>query len=90
MKNLFCEIKTPKQIYTVCYQNPNEGNLGEVIYITLKADSEEDAINRALRNDEFTDYILLKYFDKKYMTAYKPTGGYIINEVKFYKGQPRA
>lgn len=83
-------FETLNPVYRVCYENPLVGNRGECVYITLEAENEDDAKIKAMNNEEFTKYIWGKYFDKKYLKAYKPTGLYIIGKVEYYEGDPRA
>jgi hypothetical protein len=86
MEKLF---ETLIPVYTVCYENPLVGNKGESVYITLEAEDENDAKIKAMNNDEFTSYIQGKYFNRKYLKAYKPTDLYVIGQVKYYEGDPR-
>lgn len=76
-------------VYTVSYINPLVGDKGEALYLTLEANSEEQAKELAMQNQEFTGHIFMKYYDKKYLTAYKAKGNYVIGKVDYYSGDPR-
>jgi len=83
-------FETLNPVYRVVYKNPIVGNRGESVYITLEANNEEQAKEKAMQNKEFTGYIFMKYFDGKYLKAYKPTGLYVIGKVEYFEGDPRA
>jgi len=76
-------------VYRVCYINPLVGNKGESVWVTLEAENEDDAKIKAMNIEEFTKHIWKKYYDQKYLTAYKPTGLYVIGKVEYYEGDPR-
>jgi len=80
---------TLNPVYRVVYQNPLVGNKGEAVYITLEAENEDMAKDKAMKNKEFSGYIFMKYFDKKFLKAYKPIGNYVIGKVEYYEGDPR-
>jgi hypothetical protein len=80
---------TLNPVYTVRYVNPYVGDKGEAVYITLEANEEEEAKDKAMLNKEFTKHIFMKYYDRKYLTAYKPSGNYVINKVQYFSGDPR-
>ena len=64
-------------VFQVRYENPDS-----VIRITLEAETEEEAKNKALQNEEFTKHIIKDKYDEKYLYAYKPDGLYVINKVE--------
>lgn len=76
-------------VYRVCYSNPQVGYKGEAVYITIEAENEDDAKIKAMNNDEFTKHIVGKYYDRKYLEAYKPNGLYVIGKVEYFQGDPR-
>jgi hypothetical protein len=80
---------TLNPVYTVRYMNHLVGDKGEAVYITLEANSEEEAKDKAMANKEFTKYIFMKYYDRKYLTAYKPQGNYVIGKIQYFEGDPR-
>lgn len=81
------EILVP--VFTVSYINPLVGDKGEALYITLEANSREQAIQLAMKNEEFTKHIYMKYFDEKYLNTFIPAGNYVIGKVDYYSGDPR-
>lgn len=73
-------------VYTVRYENPNSGG---VIYITLCAKDETEAINKAMHNKEFYSHIQLQYFKKEYFNVYKALGNYVIGKVICTDSEPK-
>ena len=73
-------------VYDVKYANPVHGWKGESVSIILEADNEQAAIDKAIKNEEFINYIDMKHFDKNYITVHKPIGNYVIGKVNHYKG----
>ena len=95
---LFTDPKTKKAqklfdvlnpVYTVCYKNHEVGDKGEAVYVTLEANTEEHAKELAMLNKEFTKNIYMKYYNKKYLSAYRAIGNYVIGKVNYYDGDPR-
>ena len=82
-------FETLNPVYTVKYENPTTGE-GEYVKITLEADNEEEAKNKAMKNKEFVDHIFMKYYDNNYLQAYKPIGIYVIGKMEYYEGDPRS
>jgi len=80
---------TLNPVYTVRYINPTCGYKGEALYLTVEANSEEEAKDLAMENKKFVGHIYMKYYDKKYLDAYKPIGNYVIGRVDYYEGDPR-
>lgn len=78
-----------KPVWTVCYRNHEVGWKGEAVYITLEAHSNEHAKHEAMLNREFTKHIEMKYYNKKCLKAYKPSGNYVIGKVDYYEGDER-
>jgi hypothetical protein len=78
-------------VFIVCCRNDNvvEGYKGCAVYITVQADNEEKAMLTALANPEFTKHIRMKDFTMKYLSAYKPSGNYVIGKVSYYEGDKR-
>jgi len=77
------------KVYTVCYRNHEVGDKGEALYITLEANDEPDAVNKAMANKEFTKHIYMKYFNIKCMNVYEPKGNYVIGKIEYFEGDPR-
>jgi hypothetical protein len=73
-------------VYTVRYENPDRGG---VIYITLCAKDKTEAINNAMHNKEFYDYIPLQYFKREYFNVYKALGNYVIGKVTCTDSEPK-
>jgi hypothetical protein len=80
---------TLNPVYKVRYENPLVGDKGEAVYITLEANNEEEAKDKAMLNKEFTKHIFMKYYDRKYLQAYKPIGNYVIGKIEYFSGDPR-
>lgn len=76
-------------IWRVRYENPLVGYKGEAVYITLVANSEEEAKERAMKNEKFVGHIFMKYFEEKYLDAYQVKTDYQINYVQYFEGDPR-
>ena len=72
---------TLNPVYQVKYENPDS-----VILITLEAETEEEAKNKALKNEEFNKYIIKEEYNEKYLYAYKPNGLYVIGKVEHITG----
>jgi hypothetical protein len=83
-------FETLNPVYEVKYENIDTGDYGEAVYVVLEADNEEDAKDKAMENNEFAKHIVMKYYDRRYLDAYKPTGLYIIGKVRYFEGDPRA
>ena len=77
------------KVYTVCYSNHEVGYKGEALYITLEAETEEQAKDKAMQNEEFLKHIEMGFYKRKYLSAYQPKGNYVIGKVKYYEGDPR-
>lgn len=77
------------KVYTVRYSNHEVGWKGEALYITIEAENEELAKDKAMQNIEFTKHIEMKYFKRKCLQAYQPKGNYVIGRVEYYEGDPR-
>lgn len=73
-------------VYNVKYTSPDHEWKGETVNIVLEADNEQDAIDKAMKNQEFINYIDMNHFDKKYFSAHKPVGNYVIGKVNHFKG----
>jgi hypothetical protein len=73
-------------VYDVKYANPVHGWEGETVNIIIDADNEQEAISKALKNQEFIGYIDMKHFNKNYITVHKPIGNYVIGKVNHFKG----
>src|ERR1035437_3057224 len=73
-------------VYTVRYENPNSGG---VIYITLCAKDETEAISKAMDNYEFKSHIDKQYYDKSYFNSYKALGNYVIGKVICEDSEPK-
>ena len=87
-QKLFCEeVLVPT--WTVRYEDPNTGNKGEALYMTVSAKSEDEAKTQALACSGFNQHILPQHFEKRYLTAYKARGNYVIGEVQYFEGDPR-
>lgn len=69
-------------VYTVRYEMPE----GKMVYITLEAQNEEEAKDKAMVNPKFIEHIPIKDFDREYLTAYKPSGLYVIGRVEYFEG----
>jgi hypothetical protein len=80
-----------KEIWTVCYENSIVGYKGEALYYTCKALTDKDAINQAMRCEEFFSKIYMKHFDFKYFKAFKPQYPQKdeIGKVQYFEGDPR-
>ena len=79
-------------VFTVCCTNDNivNGDKGCGVYINVSAENEELAKNLAMANEEFMSHIYKPdEFDKKYLSAFKPTGNYVIGKVEYFEGDPR-
>lgn len=83
---LFEEL-TP--VWTVCYKNHEVGWKGEAVYITLEAENEAMAKDLAMESKTFTKYIQMKYYKRKYLSAYPAIGNYVIGKVEYYEGDER-
>ena len=75
--------------WTVRYQDPNAGNKGEAIYMTLSAKDEQEAKTLALACTEFSKHITPDFYNAKHLIAYKALGNYKIGEVQHFEGDPR-
>ena len=73
-------------VYTVRYENPYNGG---VIYITLCAKDETEAINKAMHNKEFYNHMQIQSFKKEYFNVNKALGNYVINNVIYFEGDER-
>ena len=77
-------------VYTVrCGETITIGDKGCAVFIHVGAITKEEAIDKAIKNKEFTSHIRMKDFDKKYLTVYQPTGNYVIGKVLYYEGDER-
>ena len=78
-------------VFMVCCRNDNavKGYKGCAVYIAVEAADEEEAKNKAMKIKNFTNYLELKYFNRKMLDAYKPTGNYVIGKVNYYEGDER-
>jgi len=74
--------------YTVCIQDENvlDGLKGCKVSITIEALNAEEAMDKVMKNKEFTKHIKMKDFDRKYLNVFNPTGNYVIGKVEYYKG----
>ncbi len=89
--NLTINFIPASNVYTVRYADPMRGNKGECVYITLYADSEEQAKDMAMENMEFVKHIYMKGYDRKYLTAFEPSE-YKFSELRkviYYEGDER-
>lgn len=86
-ENLF---ETLNPVYSVTYENPNFGNRGEYVSMVVEGKNEDEAKDNAMKNEEFSKHIFMKYFDKKHLKAEKPMGLYVIGKVNYYEGNSRA
>lgn len=78
-----------EDIWMVKYSNPFVGYKGEAVYIAVNAENEEQAKDEAMEHGKFTSHIFMKYFDKKYLTAYKAKRDEIVGRVQYFEGDPR-
>ena len=88
LQKLFDET-TLNKVYTVCYRNHEVGDKGEALYITIEAESEIHAKDKAMANQEFRSHIYMKYYNSKCLSAFIPKGNYVIGKVDYYEGDPR-
>jgi hypothetical protein len=72
-----------------CDEPAVKGHKGCSVIMYVNAPNEKNAIDKALKNKEFTSYIDIKYFDRKYLSVCKPTGIYKIDEVIYFEGDER-
>ena len=72
-----------------CNEPAVKGYKGCSVIIFVDAKDETEAKIKALKNKEFTSHIDIKYFDRKHLTVYKPTGIYKIGEVMYFEGDER-
>jgi hypothetical protein len=88
MTDLF---ETLSPVFSVSCHIPNVviGYKGAAVYINVEAKDEEDAMNKALANPEFTKHIRMKEFERKHLDTYKPTGLYVIGRVEYFEGDER-
>jgi hypothetical protein len=86
-------FETLIKVYTVCCRNDNvvNGYKGCAVYITVEAENEEQAMDKAMANNKFMSHISKpKEFDRKYLQAYIPlTESYVIGKVNYYEGDER-
>jgi hypothetical protein len=82
-QKLFDELLS---VYTVRYENPNRSG---VIYITVSAKNNTEAINKAMDNNEFRSHIKLQYFKREYFNVYKALGNYVIDKVICADSEPK-
>ena len=75
--------------WTVKYEDPNVGNKGEALYMTVSAKDEDDAKTQALACTDFSKHITPSFYNPRYLTTYKATGNYKIGEVRHFEGDPR-
>lgn len=78
-----------KDIWMVRYSNPICGDKGEAVYIAVYADNEEHAKDEAMEYTKFTEHIYMKYYDKKYLHAYRAKRDQIVGRVEYFEGDPR-
>jgi hypothetical protein len=77
-------------VYTVrCTEPIVIGDKGCAVFIHVGAITKEEAIDKAIKNKEFTSHIRMKDFDKKYLTVYQSTGNYVIGKVEYFEGDER-
>jgi deoxyribodipyrimidine photolyase len=88
MEDLF---ETLCPVFSVSCRTPNvvNGYKGAAVYINVEAKDEEEAMNKAIANPEFTKHIHMKDFERKYLETYKPTGLYVIGRVEYFEGDER-
>lgn len=77
------------KVWTVRYVNHEVGDKGEALYITLEAENQIDAVEKAMKNKKFTKHIEMKYFSLKCLSAYEPKGNFVIGKVEYFEGDPR-
>lgn len=87
-QKLFCE-ETLIPVWNVRYSDPNVGNKGESVYMTVSAENEQVAKTLALACSDFSKHIIPEYYDARYLTIFKPSGLYKIGEVQYFEGDPR-
>jgi hypothetical protein len=75
--------------WTVSYKDPNAGNKGEAVYMTVSAGDEQQAKTAALSCSEFSQHITPEFYDARYLKAYPATGNYVIGKVQYFQGDPR-
>ena len=78
-----------QDVWQVRYQNSLVGDKGEALYLVVEANDKETAKHLAMANEEFKSHIFMKYYDEKYLTAYKPMGNYVIGKVVYFEGDSR-
>jgi len=72
-------------VFTVKYENSPIENKSGTVYITLEAENEEQAKDKAMVNPEFIQYIQMESFDRENLNAYKPVGLYVIGRVEYFE-----
>ena len=75
--------------WTVRYADPNAGNKGEAVYMTVSAKDEREAKTLALACSAFNQHITPDFYDSRYLCAYEATGNYVIGKVEYFEGDPR-
>lgn len=77
-------------VYTVrCSEAITIGDRGCSVSMNVAAKNKEEAMDNAMKNKEFTKYIRMKDFDRKYLSVYNPIGNYVIGKVEYYEGDER-
>ena len=75
--------------WTVRYADPNAGNKGEAVYMTVSAKDEREAKTLALACSDFNQHITPEFYDSRYLSAYEASGSFKIGEVQYFEGDPR-
>jgi hypothetical protein len=85
------EIESLCPVFTVRCDTPDIviGDKGASVSVVIEANDEEDAVNKATLNKEFTKHIRMNYFQTKHLRVYKPSGLYVIGKVDYYEGDTR-
>jgi hypothetical protein len=86
------EIENLCPVFAVCCRTPDVviGDKGAAVYLNVEACNEEEAIEKALLNKEFTTHLRMERFDKdKHLDVYTPSGLYVIGRVDYFEGDPR-
>lgn len=78
-------------VFTVCgrIDNAVKGYKDCAVYLTVEAKDENEAMDKAMKNKNFKNYLDSKNFNKKSLVVYKPKGNYIIGKVNYYEGDER-
>jgi hypothetical protein len=84
-------FETLNPVFAVSCKTPDIviGDKGAEVNIIIEACNENEAIDKALLNQEFTEHIRMKDLKTKYLDVYKPSGFYVIGRVNYYGGDSK-